>query len=197
MKEAIISFLMSAVVATGIGWVKDKMAFPVTAVEKLKGIAQEADTQGLAMKVLGGDMDHSLLVSLPKCIAENKSAEPCVAQGVDLLKSSLAKRAETAKAAITTQGAAKELTTLIEQAPFSDSVKPLLAPLTDRLKTAEATIGQAQSSLDGGMASIAGKLLALKGGSSPQMAELLSAMKSAGLEKALEQAKIVLPAPAK
>lgn len=187
---------MSAVVATGVGWVKDKMAFPVTAVEKLKTLAQEADTQSLAMKVLGGDMDHSMLVSMPKCLAENKgSAEPCLAQGMDLLKGSLAKRAETFQAAATTQTAAKELNQLIENAPFSDSVKPLLAPLTSRLKTAEESIGKAQTELDGGMAAVAGKLLALKGGSAP-MTELLQQMKAAGLEKALEQAKILVPAVA-
>lgn len=76
-----------------------------------------------------------MLVSLPKCLADNKgAAEPCVAQGMEMLKSTLGKRGETFQAAETVQTAAGELSKAIEAAPFSDSVKPLLAPVMAKLK---------------------------------------------------------------
>jgi hypothetical protein len=194
MKNAIIAFLMSAVVATGTGWIKDKLAFPFTAVEQVKSMAAEADTSNLAMKVLGADADKMMASGMQLCSLENKGAtDPCVTKGVDFLKSMAAKREAIGKAAEATQTAAGNLKSTIEAAPFSDSVKPMLAPLMKRLADAGDAVNASAAETDFSMAQLATRLMNMKAGEGPHKAvsDEIEALKTGGLGKAFEKVQML------
>jgi hypothetical protein len=194
MKTAILAFLMSAVVATAAGWIKDKLSFPATAVEQLKGLAADADASNLAMKALGGDADKMMNQGMQLCTLENKGAtDPCVTKGVELLKSITAKREEIGKAAETTQNAAKNLTETIKQAPFTGSIIPMVEPLTKRLGDAVQSLASSTAETDFSMAQLAERLSAMKAGDGAHKAaaEELESLKSGGLAKAFERVQML------
>jgi hypothetical protein len=200
MKNAIIAFLMSAIVATATGWIKDKMAFPFTAIEQVKGLAAEAETSNLAMKVLGGDVDKMMSSGLQICSVENKAAaDPCLTKGVEFLKSMAVKRNEIGKAAEATQTAAGNLKSTIEAAPFSDAVKPALAPLMKRLAAAGDAVNASATETDFSMAQLATRLAGMKAteGAHKAVTDEIEALKGAGLGKAFVKVQMLADMAAK
>jgi hypothetical protein len=190
MKTAIVAFLMSAIVATGAGWIKDKLSFPLTAVDQVKALAADADSSNLAMKVLGADVDKMMTQGLQLCSVENKGAtDPCVTRGVDFLKSISAKRDEIGKAAQATQTEAKSLSDAVKAAPFSGSVIPLLDPLLQRLNGAKDSIAASTAETDFSLAQMATRLAGMKSADGVHQAAAteLESLKSGGLSKAFEK----------
>ena len=200
MKNAIVAFLMSAIVATATGWIKDKMAFPYTAIEQLKSMTTEAETKNLAMKVLANDVDKMAAAGLQMCSVENRGASDlCLAKGVEFLKAAASRRTDIGKAAQATQTAATTLGTTIEAAPFSDSVKPLIAPLMKHMETAAEATNAAATETDFSMAQLATRLAGMKAteGAHKAVTDEIEALKGAGLGKAFVKVQMLADMAAK
>ena len=194
MKTAIVAFLMSAVVATATAWIKDKIAFPMTAADQIKALAADADSSTLAMNVLAGNADKMTGQGLQTCLMENQgAADPCMAKAVSFLKDAVARRAEITKASAETQSAADGLMNSIRSAPFSGSITAQLESLQQRLGRAKDSLAAATAESDFSLAQLANHLATMKGSEAAHQAavEQLAALKANGLGSSLERAQML------
>ena len=81
------------------------------------------------------------------------------------------------------------LKSAIDAAPFSDSVKPALAPLMKRLGGAAEAVNASAEEADFSVAQLATRLAAMKAADGPHKAltDEMEALKTAGLGKAFEK----------